>query len=377
VRRLAQFLAQLARAQHRDQLLVRAAALAYTALVSIVPLLTVALVTVGRVQPDRAAALVGAIATVLPFSPTRVQATLSALAQRTAALGWAAIAISVLVTFNAFWQIEEVINAIWGLPRRRRWEVRLVSFATVLLTGPLLVAALFSGLYWLSSRPWYHMVTLLARPLPAVLAAVALTALYRWVPHTRVSWRAAATGGAVGALALTVLHLTFQTYIGLASDLNVIYGSLAMLLFFLVSLLLFWFAVLLGAEASWVVGHRAPPARSSGVEAVVDCLLAVYREGRLSTDAVVRTLGHSGPDALANLASAPAILIADGAGWRLARSAESITVGEVRERAGVEPAADENGNPDSLTLAALAKQTDGDAGPGENGPPTEARSGSG
>ena len=360
LRWLARFSAQLARAQHRDQLLVRAGALAYTTLVSIVPLLTVALVTVGRVQPDRAAALVGAIASVLPFSPMRVQATLSALAQRTAALGWAAIAISVLVTFNAFWQIEEVINAIWGLPRSRRWEVRLVSFATLLLTGPLLVAALFSGLYWLSSQPWYHMVVLLARPLPAVLAAVTLTALYRWVPHTRVSWRAAFAGGAVGALALTVLHLTFQTYIGLATDLNVIYGSLAILLFFLVSLFLFWFAVLLGAEASWVVGHRAPPARTNGVQTLVDFLLAVYREGRLSTDAVVRTLGHSGTDILANLATAPAILIADGSGWRLARSAESITVGEVRERAGVEPAADETGNPDSLTLAALAKQTNGD-----------------
>jgi membrane protein len=360
MRRLARFLAQLVRAQHRDQLLVRAAALAYTTLVSIVPLLTVALVTVGRVQPDRAAALVGAIATVLPFSPTRVQATLSTLAQRTAALGWVAVAISVLVTFNAFWQIEEVINAIWGLPRRRRWEVRLVSFATLLLTGPLLVAALFSGLYWLSSQPWYSVIAPLARPLPAVLAAVTLTVLYRWVPHTHVSWRAAVTGGAVGALALTVLHLTFQTYISLASDLNVIYGSLAILLFFLVSLLLFWFAVLLGAEASWVVGHTAAPVRANGVHALVDLLLGFYREGRLSTDAVVRILGHSGPDILASLATFPPILLADGSGWRLARSAESITVGEVRERVGIEPTPDEAGNPDSLTLAALAKQVNGE-----------------
>jgi membrane protein len=356
----ARFVGKLARAQHRDQLLLRAGALAYTTLLSIVPLLTVALVTVGRVQPERAASLIGAIATVLPFSPARVQATLAALAQRTAALGWAAIAISVLVTFNAFWQIEEVINAIWGLPRTRRWEVRLVSFATLLVTGPLLLAALFSGLYWLSSQPWYRSLLLLVRPLPAILAAVTLTALYRWVPHTRVSWRAAVTGGGVGALALTILHLTFQTYIGLASDLNVIYGSLAILLFFLVSLFLFWFAVLLGAEASWVVGHVAAPPRPEGVQALINLLLAVYREGSLSTDAVVRLLGHSGQDVLVSLAAAPSILSADGSGWRLARSAESITVGEVRERAGFEPTPDDEANPDFLTLAALAKQLNDD-----------------
>lgn len=355
LRALARFLGDLMRAQHRDQLLVRAGALAYTTLLSIVPLLTVALVMVGRVQPERVAVVVQAIATVLPFSPARVQGTLAAFAERTAALGWIAVAISVLLTFNAFYQIEEVINDIWGVPRRRRWQWRLVSFAMVLLWGPLLLAALGSGLYWLSSRQWYPLVAPVGRPLPAILGAVVLAALYRWVPHTRVSWRAAITGAAVGAFALTVLHIAFRTYFLLAADLNVIYGSLSLLLFFLFSLFLFWLAVLLGAEASWVVGHAVPPPRPNGVEALVNLLLAVHREGSLSTDAVVRLLGHSGHDVLASLAAAPSILTADVTGWRLARTAEAITLGEVRERAGV----DASGSQDSLTLAALAKQVNG------------------
>ena len=184
---LGQFVAELARAQHRDQLLVRAGALAYTTLLSIVPLLTVALVTMGRVQPERAALVVSGIAAVLPFSPEHVQATLADFAQRTAALGWIAISISVLVTFNAFYQIEEVFNAMWGVPPRRQW--RLASFAMMLLWGPLLLAALFSGLYWISSQSWYRHIAWLGRPLPTMLSMVVLTALYRWVPHTRVTWR--------------------------------------------------------------------------------------------------------------------------------------------------------------------------------------------
>lgn len=345
------------RAQHRDQLLVRAGALAYTTLLSIVPLITVALVTVGRVQPERVAVVVQAIATVLPFSPAHVQGTLAAFAERTAALGWIAVAISVLLTFNAFYQIEEVINDIWGVPRRRRWQWRLISFTMVLLWGPLLLTALGSGLYWLSSRQWYPLVAPIGRPLPAILGAVVLAALYRWVPHTRVRWRAAFTGAAVGALALTIIHIAFQTYFLLAEDLNVIYGSLSLLLFFLFSLLLFWLAVLLGAEASWVVGHAVPVPRPNGVEALVNLLLAVHREGSLSTDAVVRLLGHSGHDVLASLAAAPSILFADASGWRLARTAEAITVGEVRERVGIAP----SGGPESLTLAALAKQVNREA----------------
>jgi membrane protein len=355
LRSLTRFVAEVARAQHRDQLLVRAGALAYTTLLSLVPLLTVGLVTVGRLQPERAAVMVQAIATVLPFSPARVQATLATFAQRTAALGWIAVAISVLLTFNAFYQIEEVINDIWGVPRRRLWRWRLASFAMVLLWGPLLLATLFSALYWLSSRPWYHAIVLVARPLPAILAAVVLASLYRWVPHTKVSWRAAITGAVVAALAMTALHVGFQAYFLFAADLNVIYGSLSLLLFFLFSLFLFWLAVLLGAEASWVVGHAQPPPRPRGLEAVLDLLLSLQREGSLSTDAVVKTLGHSGNDLLASLATSPAILSADSSGWRLARNAEAITLGEVRERTGSREPPGGNGGRDSLTLAALAK----------------------
>jgi membrane protein len=360
LRGLARFVAELARAQYRDQLILRAAALAYTTLLSIVPVMTVALVMVARVQPERAAKVVAAIAAVFPFSPAHVQATLAAFAERTAALGWVAVVISVLITFNAFWQVEEVINAIWGLPRRRRWEVRLVSFATVVVTGPLLLAALFSGLYWLSSRFWYPLVAPLLRPLPALLAAVALTAFYRWVPHTRVPWRAAVTGAGVGALALTVLHLSFQTYFGLAGNLNnVVYGSLAMLLFFLVSLFLLWFAILLGAEASWVVGNVAPAPRTEGVRRLLELLAAIYSSGTLSTDAVVRLLGHTGDDVLARLAAAPPILLGAASGWRLARPPEAITVEDVRERTGAD-AAGESDSPAVLTLAGFIKQASGE-----------------
>lgn len=350
------FVAELVRAQHRDQLMLRAGALAYTTVLSIVPVLTVVLVMIGRVQPERAAVVVSAIATVFPFSPTRVQATLAAFAQRTAALGWLSVAISVLVTFNSFWQIEEVINAIWGLPRRRRWAVRLVSIAMVVVTGPLLLAALFSALYWLSSRPWYLAAGPLTRPLPMLLAAIVLTAVYRWVPHTRVSWRAAVTGAAVGAVALTIIHLTFQTYIGLASDLNVIYGSISMLLFFLVSLFLLWFAILLGAEASWVVGHAMPTRRTDGAQRLLTTLVTVHRNGSLSTDALVRLLGDSGDDVLARLAAIPPILTGGSTGWRLARPPEAITVGEVRERTGSSPLDAGDGVPDTLTLAAFVKE---------------------
>lgn len=281
------FLAELVRAQHRDQLILRAAALAYTTLLSLVPLLTVALALVARVQPERAEVIVAAIAAIFPFSSEEVTATLANFAERTISLGWAAILLSALVTFNAFFQIEEVMNSIWGVPARRKLRWRLASFLTVLVWGPFFVVALFSFLFWMQSNPSLRALAPFTRPLPTVFAFTALAALYRWVPHARVPWGAVVVGAAVAAAALTLIHLGFQMYLDLATGLNVVYGSLAIVLFFLVSLFLFWFAVLLGAEASWVVGR--PPATADSV--------GLAGSGVLGKDAqlhVARGVGETG-----------------------------------------------------------------------------------
>lgn len=351
---LGRFLAELARAQHRDQLILRAAALAYTTLLSLVPVLTVALALVARVQPERAEVIVAAIAAVFPFSSTQVTATLAAFAERTISLGWAAIVISALITINAFFQIEAVMNAIWGVAARRKLRWRLASFLAVLIWGPLLLVSLFSLLYWLQSHPTLRVLAPFTRPLPALFAFTVLAALYRWVPHARVPWRAVAAGAAVAAAALTLIHLGYQFYLDLATGLNVVYGSLAIVLFFLISLFLFWFAVLLGAEASWVVGRPQPIARALPGDAAVALLAAMAEDGAVDADRVASFLGSDADEVLTRLAAEPPLITLAAAGWRLARPADEFTVAEVRTRLGVGEAGDDPSG-EHRSLAATAK----------------------
>lgn len=326
------FVSDLYRAQQRDQVLLHAGSLAYTTLLSLVPLLTVALVTVGRVQPERAELVVRAIATMIPFSPVRVQATLTMFAERTASLGWLAIVISVIVTIYALYQIEEVINRVWGLPHRRRWQWRVASLTAVLFWGPLLLTALFSILYWASAQPWYATVAPVARPLPALFAVAVLAGIYRWAPHTRVPWRAALTGAAVATTLLILLHLSFQAYLDVASDLNVIYGSLALLLFFLMSLFFFWTAILLGVEASWVVGALYAGAGNGGTAGVVALLAELQREGSITTARAEQWLGKSSHEVLKRLAQPPAIVVQRQQRWLLARATKAPTLEEICQR---------------------------------------------
>ncbi len=352
------FLGQVMRAQARDNISLHAGALAYATLLSLVPLLTVALVTVARIQPERAEVVVRAIATMLPFSPARVQATLTMFAERTLSLGWPAVAVSVLVALFTFYQIDEVVNTVWGVPHRRPWRWRIASFLLVLFWGPVFLTALFSGLYWLSGRPWYPSVALAARPLPALFAFAALAGLYRWVPHTHVRWRAAAAGAAAATTLIILLHLGFQFYVEVAADLNVVYGSLAVLLFFLVSLYFFWLAILLGAEVSWVAGHfavgSAPPAA-----AVVALVETLHREGKVTRDQARALFGAESERRLAALAARPALLQPDPQGWRLVVPAKTVTVALVSDRLGgrlSEPAADST--PASASPAAAAAPGD-------------------
>jgi len=326
------FVSDLYRAQQRDQVVLHAGSLAYTTLLSLVPLLTVALVTVGRVQPERAELVVRAMATMIPFSPVRVQATLTMFAERTASLGWLAIVISVIVTIYALYQIEEVINTVWGLPHRRHWQWRVASLTAVLFWGPLLLTALFSILYWLSAQPWYATVAPVARPLPALFAIAVLAGIYRWAPHTRVPWRAALAGASVATTLLIVLHLTFQAYLDIASDLNVIYGSLSLLLFFLMSLFFFWTAILLGVEASWVVGALYAGAGNGGTAGIVALLAELQREGSITTARAEQWLGSSSHVVLSLLAAPPAIIVRQHHHWVLARETKPATLEEICQR---------------------------------------------
>ena len=332
LRRAGRFVATLARAQHQDQLVLWSAALAYTTLLSLVPVFTLLLVMAARLEPERAEALLYTLAAMLPFSPAAIQETLAEFAQRTAALGWVAVAVSTFASVNLIYQVEQVMNQVWRVPNRRKWRWRIVSFLTIVVSGPLLLTALLSSLYWFSSRPWYPMIAPLGRPLPALIAAAVLTAVFRVGPHTRVPWRAAAAGAVVATSALVLLYFSFQFYVDFASDLNVIYGSLTVGLFFLISLVLFWFAILLGVEASWVVGHPPYPASRRQAERVFALIAEAARLGRVDEARVARVLGKGGDVHFNRLLEQPALVERTPGGYRLARDVQEVSLAEVLRR---------------------------------------------
>lgn len=169
-----------------------------------------------------------------------------------------------VIVIGLFTTIENTFNDIWGVRRGRSWMARIIYYWSVITLGALLF---FASLTLLSAGAFMNVffekiplgeqlkgffIWLL--PSGSVfLLIVILTLFYRLVPHTRVKWRAAL----VGAVIVTAL-LFLNNYLAFLYFKRVIlsrslYGSVSIMPILMVGLYIFWFFVLVGGQITYAV----------------------------------------------------------------------------------------------------------------------------
>ncbi len=262
-------------------------ALGYTTLVSLAPLVAIALGSLsvfpifGQVH-DEILALVfrNFVPSVGEQAAWWFRAFANSAAQTTAigVIGLAATGILLLVT------VEDQLNVIWRVTAPRPWGQRVLAYWTLITLGPLLVGLSLSlstyfeiaarragfgqqAVQWVESG-WLHG---LARAVPAVLEFVALTLLYWLIPNRAVRWRDGALGALVATAAIEILKVGFTIYVGAMSYYQTVYGALSAIPIFLLWMYISWMAVLLGAEVAaalphWRIDRRIGPVSSGGVQ---------------------------------------------------------------------------------------------------------------
>ena len=170
----------------------------------------------------------------------------------------------VLLLFKA---VEDAFNDIWGIRLGRSLLMRIVFYWTILTLGAVLffasVAMLGAGAAVnvfaesLSRLPGgANLVAALRWSLPAfsvVTLALMLGLVYRVVPNTHVFWRAAFVGGAVVALLLMLNNLVAFFYVRRVILTQSLYGQLAVPLVLMLGLYVFWLYVLIGGIISYAV----------------------------------------------------------------------------------------------------------------------------
>jgi membrane protein len=245
----------------REQRLPQAAGgLAFTTVLSMVPLLAVSFALFARIpalRPTGEAIREHLLRGLLPADITRT--VLKYLAQFTGnaggltLVGFAALLVSSLALLLS---VENTFNRIWLVKKPRPVLRRLSLYVCILLTGPVVIgASLWATSYLLAASSalvgtapdWLRHALTLG---PVVLGAVGFACLFRFVPHTAVRWRDAIAGGLLAGIAFEFGKRGFAVYLANVPTYRTIYGAFAPLLAFLVWVYYSWFVTLAAALVS-------------------------------------------------------------------------------------------------------------------------------
>jgi membrane protein len=294
----------------------QSAALTYYTLMSLGPLLGLALTVSGFIlsragdQQDNPAkrAIVAAVEYAAPQIVAKASAEghhatlreinkdLDALVDRllkTAASGEAGV-IGLLLLFGLavlmLSRVEDALNGIWGVRFGRSWRDRFANYllflvvfflvgATTLtmLSAASLAASLGAGATWLTGwlqkipgGGWFADFVGGGGPLFVSLAllTLAFAAFNRMKPNARVRWSAALVGGLAIAVLVVCNHRLAALYVGKVTELQSLYGELSIGLVLLFGTYLSWLFVLIGGQVAYAYQNRRTLARHKSWEAL-------------------------------------------------------------------------------------------------------------
>ncbi len=322
-----------------DRGLDLAGSLAFTTLLTAVPLLaTFSLVLVGFFEEndDEILAVLNA---VVPYPPARFAATIRDFIIESKAISTVGVILLVLASVRLVFVVEGVFNAVWGAPRRRARVTRVFLYTFALAALGLVLGGIGAVLRAMRSADASSFVSSapVAAAAPFLLKAFFLTLLYRYVPNARVRLAPAAVAGATCALGLELLRLIFGVYVEAMLRMNLITGSLTFALFAILSLYFAWVLILFGVELTHVLQRESSGAtgdrrREGRAEKAIRMLLSMSSVEPSPLKDVETNPDASAAEALAILEDLKKAGLIDGdatAGYRLAVSNRQITVARV------------------------------------------------
>jgi membrane protein len=242
-----------------DEILLRASALAFSTVLSLMPLLAVIWYFVARTLREQGPATFRMIAELLPYREEAVTAALQSFLEQSESVSGAALIGFFVVSLMTFLSVQETLSRIFGVVRPPSLWRRLLAFALLLFWGPLLIGSAYAGLLVLgqSSTTLGRLLrdsTLLGW-LPALATLLGLAMLFWRASLGRLKLRHAFAGSLVATIALELLKVGFRVYVGSATEVQrAVYGTLAIAVFFVLSVQIGWIILLASAEVAACLG---------------------------------------------------------------------------------------------------------------------------
>lgn len=336
---------------HRDRCIQIAASLTFTTLLSLVPMITIALIVFSafpvfenfstqikiyllhNLMPDVAGKII-----------TQYMQQFTESAMRLTALGVVLLAVTAMLMMLT---IDHAFNTIWRVARPRPLLKRLIVYWAVLTLAPLLIGASLSLTSWLVGLSMGYAKHIpvfgvgVLKILPVLFTTLAFAMLFRLVPNRHVPHTHAWTGAIVAALVFEFMNRVFGYYVSHFPTYKLVYGAFASVPIFLMWIYLSWLTILTGAVIAASLSHwRTPASRHLPSTAqllnalrVLQIMAKGLQQGKVSTFQELSESLYLGYDALekilAKLENADMVRKAQGQGWLLMRDMSHIRAAEL------------------------------------------------
>ncbi len=338
---------------------VRATSLAYTTLLSIVPLLVLSF-SVLKGLGARANLEYLLHEFFRPMGSAADELTGGVLQfvanMRGDVLGSIGLAFLLYTVISTIEKVETSFNAVWRVERPRSLGRRFTEYLSVMILGPILFAAAIGLLgsaahstfgRWLGAVPplaWAAAV--LGHLVPYVVVSAVFTSMYLFIPNTRVEPRAALVGGVTGGIIWGLVGRLFTAFLVYSSHMVAVYTGFAIVLTTLIWVYLSWLILFIGAQLAFYVQYphclrygqgstdlvgRQRERAALGVMVLLARSYAgggsLWTGGRLAAELDVPVTAMN--SVLAALEREGLVVGADKERWLPARAPESILLGDV------------------------------------------------
>ncbi|WP_164231549.1 virulence factor BrkB family protein [Wenzhouxiangella sp. XN201] len=243
-----------------DRSFEAAAALSYTSLLALVPLMAVMLGVISAFPVfDQWAADVESyiFSNFVPTAGDAIQQHLNEFVERTAGLTGAGTVFLIVTAILLMSTIERSFNRIWRVAKPRGITGRLLTYWSVLTLGPLLMGGSLALTSYLAAVPQLApeavrsvLQAFILNLTPFFVSLIGFALVFLVVPNRKVRLRHALVGAFISAVLFELAKRGFVLYVTHFPTYERLYGALATVPIFLVWIYLSWVVVLLGASVA-------------------------------------------------------------------------------------------------------------------------------
>jgi membrane protein len=164
---------------------------------------------------------------------------------------------------NLFGYIEKIFNSIWKVDKARSWYRKITDYLTIIVFFPLLFIASSSATVVANTQldsifekyqileSFHPLITFLIRLLPFILIFIVTTSTYLVMPNTKVKVRFALAAGVITTVALQLVQIVYiQFQLGI-TKLHATYGAFAAVPLLMIWIQMSWMIVLVGGLLSY------------------------------------------------------------------------------------------------------------------------------